>query len=181
MTTMNQTNRHRSYGWLVAVLLVGYALVLLTGYVDSQWQPEWDSAVYLLTARSLAETGEYTYLGQPYFLRPPALPWLLSFFAHEGGFDFLQLNRLMMIAAIFSVVAVYLLTRLQFNREWALLIALFTGTSPLFFTRFNWIQSEFFFLGLFFSAVLLLEVGSRPGKRRLILLVAVFLLLAASI
>jgi len=181
MTIMNRSSPPRRYGWLVAIVLLGYAAVLLCCCVDQQWQPEWDSAVYLLTARSLAETGEYSYLGEPYFLRPPALPWLLSFFVSDGQFDFLQLNRLMMIAAILSIAAVYLLLRLQFNREWALLITLFSGTSPLFFTRFNWVQSEFFFLAFFFPALLLFERGSRPGKRSIMALTAGSLLLAVSI
>jgi len=51
----------------------------------------WDSGIYLLTARNLAKGHGYTYLGHPYFLKPPGFAYFLSWFvSHEGDFKLLQ-------------------------------------------------------------------------------------------
>lgn len=89
------------------LVLAVYALVAIVFGAESRWRPEWDSAIYLLTAASL-EAGEgYRYLGEPFFLRPPGFSWLLSFAAQDGNFDFAFLLRLSMVWASLAVAALY--------------------------------------------------------------------------
>src|SRR5262245_52687459 len=85
--------------WLPGIVFAAYGLVILTGCVDERWRPEWDSAIYMLVARSLAEGTGYIYLGKPFFLRPPGFAYALSFLADDGRFDFAQLNFVILVAA----------------------------------------------------------------------------------
>ena len=52
---------------------------------EPRFRPEWDSALYLLTAQSLAEGDGYRYLGEAFFLRPPGFSYALTFFYKDGA------------------------------------------------------------------------------------------------
>jgi 4-amino-4-deoxy-L-arabinose transferase-like glycosyltransferase len=161
--------RHRIHTplrrWFPGIVLVIYALVVLIACVEVQWRPEWDSAIYLLTARSLARGTGYTYLGQPFILRPPGFSYALSFLSQEDGrFDFAELNFLMMVTVVVSVILVYLTLRRTEGSSRALAAVLLMGTSPLFVARFNWIQSDVPFLALLFASIFLFDLAARSSR-----------------
>jgi hypothetical protein len=148
--------------WLAIVL---YTIVGLTCWVDDRWHLEWDSATYLLTGKSLAAGEGYVYLGQPFFLRPPGFAWILSLLVRDGVYDFLVLNRLVMLWAGATVAAIYAVLRGPYGRWTALAVALLSGTCPLFVADINWVMSDFPFAALFFLSVALLDrAGERGGR-----------------
>jgi len=158
--------RTGSAAWLLpwlAILL--YTIVGLIFWVDGRWHLEWDSATYLLTGKSLAAGEGYVYLGQPFFLRPPGFAWILSLLVRDGVYDFLMLNRLVMVFAGATVAAIYGVLRGPYGRWTALAVALLSGTCPLFVADVNWVMSDFPFTTLFFLSVALLDRAGERGAR----------------
>ncbi|MFH1277332.1 MAG: glycosyltransferase family 39 protein [Candidatus Eisenbacteria bacterium] len=100
-------------------------------------------------------------------LRPPGLPWLISLADRGRDIDPAALNRMIMAFAALSVIAVYFAFRTDHGRPMALAAAMLTGTSPLFVSRFNWIQSEFPFLALLYLGLGCLALSLRSGGRRI--------------
>ena len=129
-----------------------YAVSCLTAWTDATLRLDWDSAVYIMTARSLDAGDGYAYQGDPFTLRPPALAWLLTFFAIDGDFDQGPLNAFVMLLAAGCVVAVFVVFRRLHGTLVALAAALLSGLSPAFVGNFNRILSEY-------PAQLLLFVG----------------------
>jgi hypothetical protein len=145
--------------------LLGYAAFLLLGRASDVWPPEWDSALYLLLGQSLARGEGYAYLGQPFFLRPPAFPWLLSFFTDGGPYDPATLNRLVLALAAAAVAAIYGALRGRQGPWRALGIALLAGSSALFAGLFGRVLSDFPFVFLLFVALGLLDLSLRSDAR----------------
>jgi hypothetical protein len=171
-------------GWsyvLPAIVLGGYAAEVLLGCVEREWRPEWDSAIYLLTARSLAAGTGYAYLGQPFFLRPPGFSWALSFLAHDGRFDFAELNFWLMVSAVAATGAAYLALRRTEGPNRALAATMLMATCPLFVARFNWVDSDLPFMALFFGSMCLFDVAARKAKWGVVACVGGCLLLTAAI
>lgn len=152
--------------WVPAAVLCSYALSILLFCVERAWRPEWDSALYLLTARSMAEGHGYIYLGEPFLLRPPGLSWFLSLFYGDAGFDHGLLNGLMVFSAALAVGAVYLLLRGRLGRAAALAAALLMGTSAVFVGQLNWILSDMPFVALYLPAMFLFERALAEGTAR---------------
>jgi hypothetical protein len=121
--------------------------------VRPEWWPEWDSAIYILLGRSLARGEGYLYLGEPFSLRPPGLPWLVSWVLPEGELDELALNRLVMFFAGATPTAVYFALRARHPRWLSLAAAMLGATSAIYTTRFNRVESEFPFAALLFLGI----------------------------
>ena len=51
-----------------------------------------DGSIFIVTARSLAAGEGYTYLGEPFVVRPPGFPLLIAPFVAHGGTNFFALN-----------------------------------------------------------------------------------------
>jgi hypothetical protein len=146
------------------IALGAYLVACLTLWVQQHWQPEWDSALYLLTARSLAEGGGYVYLGEPFTLRPPGFSWLLSYFFDGGAVDVVLLNRLVMGSVGLAVASVYLALRRAHGQGLALAVAALTASSPLFPECFPKLLSDFPFLACLFLGLALVDGGPRRGR-----------------
>jgi len=159
----------------IALALSGYALLCLTLWADPRWQPDWDGALYVLTARNLAEGAGYSYLDRPFILRPPGLAWLLSLVQGAGRFDAGPLNLLIMACAAAWVAAIWFALAAEGWRWRALAVALLTGTSALAVLRFNRIESEFPFAAALFLALGLHERAQRRGSTLLAALAGVAL------
>ncbi len=149
-------------------------MACLIFWVEPDWRPEWDSAMYLLTARALALGEGYTYLGDPFFLRPPGMAWLLSLVMENGVFQAEAVNRLVMGSAILAGFAVFFGLRSLHSRGAAVVLTALTVTSPGFVALFNRVMSEFPYLALTFVGIGLFErsKGPRPGARWLAIVAA---------
>jgi 4-amino-4-deoxy-L-arabinose transferase-like glycosyltransferase len=151
--------------YLPWVALAAYALCCVVFWVDPQWRPEWDGATYLLTGQALAAGEGYTYQGQPFFLRPPGLAWMLSLLVRDGAYDFHTVNFWLMVWSAATVMAAYLAIRPLHGTPMALAVALLSGTSPLFVANFNFVLSEFPFAAMLFASVALLHRAAERGPR----------------
>ncbi len=162
--TLDARRGRRLLGLFAPLALAAYALCALAVWAEPDWRPEWDGALYVLTGRSLAEGGGYRYQGEPFTLRPPGFPWLISLVS-DGPFDPARLNRLVMGFAAASLAAAYFAFARDRGRGIALGAALLAGTSPLVVECFNWVLSEFPFMTLLylgFGFAGLAAAGPRP-------------------
>jgi hypothetical protein len=162
---------------LAPLALAAYAVFALAR-VEPDWRPEWDSALYVLTGRSLAEGGGYRYQDEPFTLRPPGLPWLISLVS-GGPFDPAPLNRLVMGCAAASVAAAYFAFARSHGRAIALGAAWLAGTTPLVVERFNWVLSEFPFVALLYLGFGLVGLAATGPRPRLAALLAALALAGA--
>ena len=151
--------------WLPWACLALYLLACLFFWAGDEWRPEWDGAVYLLTGQSLAAGEGYTYQGEPFFLRPPGLPWLLSFVVEKDGFDPHRVNLLLMFFAGTAVAAVFAAARSMHGVWTALGVALLVGSSPLFVRLFGLVFAEYPFATFTFLGIALLHVSLKPGAK----------------
>jgi 4-amino-4-deoxy-L-arabinose transferase-like glycosyltransferase len=162
-------------------ILLAYLLLCVLAWVEPSWEPDWDGALYILTGRSLARGEGYTYLGRPFFVRPPGLAWGIAQVLPDGAFRALRLNRLIMAWAGLAVASAYFAVRGLGPRGTALAVALLTGTSFLFASRFNRVESEFPFMALLFLSFGLFDRISGPPRRAWLVAVASGLALAAAL
>ena len=166
--------------WLPWVALAAFA-VCTQLWVESDWRPGWDSSLHILTAQSLRAGQGYSYLDQPFTLRPPGLSWLLSFFLSEGPLDAPLLNRVMMALAASSAAALYFALSRVAGQWPALAIALLFGTSLAEVRLFNTIASEHPFATLLFLGAGWLEVARRRSSAGLLWALAAAAALAAAV
>ena len=175
---LDASRARRLIGFVVPLALAAYAFCALAVWTEPDWRPEWDSALYILAGRSLAAGEGYRYLGAPFVLRPPGLPWLISLVSH-GPFDPARLNLLVMACAAASVGAVYFAFSRVERRAVALGAALLAGTSPIVVERFNWVLSEFPFMTLLYLGFGLVALVAEGARARLAALLAALVLAAA--
>ncbi|MFT5050631.1 MAG: hypothetical protein ACI8QZ_002033 [Chlamydiales bacterium] len=152
--------------FLPAACIALYAFIALFYWVDDVWHPEWDGAIYLLTGESMARGDGYLYQGQPFFLRPPGMSWILSMSVREDGYDPYRINLMLMSFGVTAVAAIYWAVRISHGVWIGLSVALLAGTSPMFTDAFNEVLSEFPFLTLFFAGVALLSTRRSAGEPR---------------
>lgn len=155
----------RVFAWLPWVALGLYAVCGLELWVRAEWRPEWDSAIYLLLGRSLAAGGGYLYLGEPFFLRPPGLSWLLSWLSPAGEHDYATVHRLVFLAAVAVLMAGWRLLLPRYGNAVACAVMALVGTSPLFLRQLNWVVAELPFLALLLASFVLLHRAARDGAR----------------
>lgn len=151
-------------GLLLAAVAV-LAVLSATAFVEPDWRHSVDSAIYLLTAKSLSLGEGYTYLGLPFFVRPPGLSWCLSLVMGDG-WDFALYNQLIQLS-VAACLGTLLLAMSRLH-GWcaAALVTLLFALNPLALDTHNAILAEFPFLALFFAAAWLLSKhrdGSQPG------------------
>lgn len=161
------------------VLLV-YAVLCVVLWVESAWRPEWDGALYLLTGQAIAAGEGYSYLGQPFFLRPPGLAWMLSLLVTDGGYDFVIVNVVLMAWAAAAVAAVFAAIRPLHGTALALAVAVLTGTCPLFVGSFNFVLAEFPAVALLYGSIGLLHQSAERRKHWWVRAVAGGAMLAAA-
>ncbi|MCZ6464342.1 MAG: glycosyltransferase family 39 protein [Proteobacteria bacterium] len=150
--------------WLVLAILFGYGAACVFLWTEGQWRLGWDTSLYVLTGRALALGEGYTYQGEPFLLRPPGWPWLISLALPDGRFDPLVLNRLVMLFAAAAAAAIYFALSRGRDRTLALGLTLLAVTTPLVVERFNWVLAEFPFVTFLFLCAGCLELAGRRGR-----------------
>jgi len=110
--TRNRAERAEPHSTLLrpaerAALVISGALLLasLALTVHPWYEARPDASLYLSTARSLAAGEGYTYLGEPYTLRPPGFPLLVAGVIELAGLDFFALHLLVSGFGVLGVAA----------------------------------------------------------------------------
>lgn len=184
MTAASAPPARRLGRWDVVALaaLAAYAAACLTVWLEPGWRPEWDSALYALTARSMASGEGYAYLDQPFFLRPPGFSWLLAqLLDADATFVAARANALVQASAAAAAIAAFLALRPRHGAPLALAASLGAALSPLWVRSFDLVLSDLPFTALLFAAFALLAAARRrSGRRAHALALAAGLTLAAA-
>lgn len=147
-------------------VLALWLVLSLTLFTESTWRHSVDSAIYLLSAQSLAAGEGYQYLGQDFFVRPPALSWLISgmvdtpFRAGQVG----DLNLFVQASYALTVLALLVILRRLHGALWGTLITLLFAINPLAVDGFNEVLAEYPSMALLFGGLALL-MPRRDGTR----------------
>ena len=153
---------------LTAVLLAALgllAVLMVSVWVEDDWHHLVDAAIYVLTASSLAAGEGYTYLGEPFFARPPGLPWLLSHVVGQGpDWDWGFFNQLIQLFAAGSLLTLLVAMRQVHGWLAAALVTLLFAVNPLTVEAHNEILAEFPYLFLFWAG-LWLAAGRHGGHQ----------------
>jgi len=102
--------------------------------LNGRWWFQRDGALYLSLARSLAETGRYTFNYRPHTYALPGLPAMLALIYRTLGESFLAMNALISAFAVGSVAVGYLLFRDVCRKKFhaAVCLVMFGLSYPLF-------------------------------------------------
>ncbi|HEX6883456.1 MAG TPA: hypothetical protein VF530_08755 [Planctomycetota bacterium] len=119
------TARRVAWGVIGACLALGLAFG-----VHPWYDPTNDGSMYLITARALAAGEGYTYLGEPFVIRPPGFPALLAPLVALRGTDFHALNLFVSATGALGVVLFHLLLRPRLGLLLATLVPLVLWFNP---------------------------------------------------
>ncbi len=138
----NDNNLRHNSGMEVAYLLI---LVMLSGilyfvYLGEMALWDTDEALYTQIAREMQQSGDYlstTWNREPWFCHPPLYFWMTALSARFLGWTEFSARLPSALFGIFTVILVYFLGKLIFNRETGFLAGLITAT-----TLQLWLQSR---------------------------------------
>ena len=100
----------RSASLALAALVVG-ALVSLTWLVHPYFDITTDGSIYILTTESLLAGEGYSYLGDPFIVRPPGFSALLLPVLAAFGRDFYALNLYVSLFGVLAIALVFVYAR----------------------------------------------------------------------
>jgi hypothetical protein len=153
----------RAVTLVLLALLALWCVLAVTAFVEPHFGEYVDSAIYVLTAQSLRAGQGYTYLDQPFFVRPPGFAWMLQPLVGLP-LDHAALNRFLQATAVAAFVAVALVLRRLHGALVGTLVALLFAISRPSVQSFDKLFAEFSFMAAFFGALWLLTPA--PGEGR---------------
>ncbi len=104
---------------LILGLLLG-AIILYTISVGNLAIRDWDEGYYTIVARDMYRTGNWlypTYLGDPFFLKPPLMHWLVALSYYLGGVNEFTSRLPTALLSAGSIPLVYLLGKEVFSQR----------------------------------------------------------------
>src|SRR5262245_48298415 len=132
-------------GWARHAAWVLVALVLalsLPGSVHSWYDPTNDGSMYIATARSLVAGEGYSYLGEPFRIRPPGFPCLIAPVIALRGTDFHALNLTVALWGALGVLAFHFLLRERLGLVLSVLAPLVLWFNPGYQRLCNQVMSD---------------------------------------
>lgn len=94
---------------MFALLVVGMLAAL--PWLVTPWHPAMpgarDAAMYLACAKSLVAGEGYSYLGEPFVIRPPGMSLLVAPIVAANGFDFHAINGLVGVFGVAAAAAIF--------------------------------------------------------------------------
>ncbi len=164
MTTTKEHSRSNVLRTTVVPVLL--LLCLLYGsLVNRQWQPEWDSALYIELSRSMVSGQGFSYLGHPETRFLPGFPLALSPILLLLGKHYLLMNILMIMCAAASIWLTYRLFLEFFSREYSALIAIMTSLSWFVVIQSTYIMTDVPYMALSLASLLLINRQLANEKR----------------
>ena len=126
----------------VGLLLLAGLAALLPWTVHPWYDPTNDGSMYIATARSLVRGEGYSYLGEPFLIRPPGFSCLIAPVLAARGTDFFALNFLVALSGVVGIVLLFLFLRERLGELLALLVALVVWSNPGFQRLSNQVMSD---------------------------------------
>jgi len=156
---------------VVFAVFVAGLFASLFYFVHGWYDPTVDGSIFIVTARSLAAGEGYTYLGDPFLVRPPGFPLLLAPLVASVGTNFFVLNFFIGLFGAAGVVLLFELQRPRLGFWLALLTALAVWLNPGYQRLTTQIMSDVPGSTLLLLCLLVERWASRaPSPRREILL-----------
>ena len=144
--------------WLALTALVVLCTTslfwLLPGFYDPSISTG-DGAVYIVTARNLLVGDGYTYLGEPFTIRPPGFSVLLVPLIWLFGVDYSALAWCIGLSGVLAVALLFLYARPRLGMPLAFAVSLALWLNPGFLRSCSQIMSDIPGLALMFGALLL--------------------------
>lgn len=146
---------------LLLVLIGGTCLSLVT-LVFPFYEPRGDASLYILTAQSLLDGSGYSYMGEPFIVRPPGFPFLLVPVLATVGKSFLAMNLFVSLFGVAAVAFLFLYMRERLGDGLALVLSIVVWMSPALRVLSNQVLSDVPGLALLLG-ILLLDRWARAG------------------
>ena len=115
---------------IAVVLFVCAMFAGLLVFVHTWFDPMSDAVIYIATAKSLLAGEGYSYLGDPFILRPPGFTLLLAPILAFAGTDFHLLNLCVALFGVAALVLAYLFWRPRLGPVLALCVAAMVWSNP---------------------------------------------------
>ena len=146
---------------ILYVLICIIILLLYAGLIKDYWTPEPDSAYFISIARSISRGDGFTHLGYTVHKVPPGFPLMLVPIILLKGINFLYMNILIILCALASFLVIYFLFRINFSKDYSILIMAFSAISILMVSRSLYIMSDIPYLLFSMLGLLLAEKSLR--------------------
>jgi 4-amino-4-deoxy-L-arabinose transferase-like glycosyltransferase len=129
----------RRAAWALVALVLALSL---PGSVHPWYDPTNDGSMYIATARSLASGEGYSYLGEPFRIRPPGFPCLIAPLIALRGTDFHALNLTVALWGALGVLAFHFLLRERLGLVLSVLVPLVLWFNPGYQRLCNQVMSD---------------------------------------
>jgi 4-amino-4-deoxy-L-arabinose transferase-like glycosyltransferase len=146
---------------IAAAALVCGVLAGLFVFVHPWYDAKNDAALYIATARSIADGEGYSYLGRPFHLRPPGFAVLLAPLVGTLGTDFHAMNLFVSLFGAAGIVLLFFYQRSRLGWLLALLVAIGVWLNPIFQSYCNQVMSDVPGTTLLLACLLLERRASR--------------------
>jgi hypothetical protein len=113
-------------------VLVALALASLPWLVHPWYDATYDASMYISCARSLLAGEGYSYVGEPFQMRPPGFSAMLVPLLWQLGTNFLALNAFVSLWGVALIALLYLWQRERLGAPAAFALCAFVWLHPLF-------------------------------------------------
>jgi xanthosine utilization system XapX-like protein len=151
---------------LVLALFVVAALASLAYLVHPWYDATNDGSMYIACARSIVAGEGYSYLGEPFRIRPPGLSYLIAPLIAWLGTDFYALNLYISLFGIAGTVLLHLFLRDRIGWVLALLVSVAVWLNPGYQRSCTQVMSEMPGMALMLLALLLERWASEARGTR---------------
>ncbi|MBL8861861.1 MAG: glycosyltransferase family 39 protein [Planctomycetes bacterium] len=129
--------------WLALVVVVALATLpfLVHGWFEASDETN-DASIYVASARAILAGEGYSYLGEPFTVRPPGMSWFLAAVFALRGADWLAVNVLVALSGVACVTLLYWHAQRRIGAWLAALVALAVWFSTPFQTLCNQAMSD---------------------------------------
>lgn len=126
-----------------------------------------DAAIYMLCAKSMIAGEGYSYLGQPFIIRPPGFSLLIAPLVALRGFDFQLLNWYVSLWGVAGAALLFALFRSWLGTWCALCVAICVWLNPAYRSLSSQVMSDIPGTALLLACLLLERwVRCKPSIRR---------------
>jgi hypothetical protein len=165
-----QTSRSKIETAALAVFLAALFSSLAV-LVHPWYDPNNDSAMYIRTAQAIAAGEGYTFLGQPFIIRPPGFSVLISPIAGLFGINFHALNGFIALIGAAGIVLLYFYLRPRLGWIPAMLVSLAVWLNPAYQQFCNRVNPDVPGVAVLLGCLLLARwADHKPSRRRDLLL-----------
>jgi hypothetical protein len=142
------------------LLFIALGIFYISSF-SGNWKPEWDSAYYLIIARSILDGNGFSYLGYPCLKIPFGFPVLIAPVLWLSRSGYLIMNGFMLLFTGLALLMIYLCLRRLFQAYYAALLTFCTGWCSLMLTYSGYIMIDIPYVAFSFGALVFIHAYIR--------------------